>query len=200
MIQPSVLNRFAETFAAAGFDPRAFLPSYGMAEVCVGLSFGQPLPGLRLDQAVDPTSRRRARFRALRPGAARPSSSRSATRGRGARPERAVGQLFVRGPERHAGLFPASPRQRAGPEGRLARHRRPWLLVRRRDGHHRPGQGPDHRQRPQHLAAGHRMGASRRCRGCAAAMPAPSRPRRRWARKSSFSCKASSARWPNARA
>jgi fatty-acyl-CoA synthase len=49
MIQPGVLSRFAEAFAAQGFDPRAFLPSYGMAEVCVGLSFPQRFAGVRTD-------------------------------------------------------------------------------------------------------------------------------------------------------
>ncbi|WP_428661755.1 fatty acyl-AMP ligase [Reyranella sp.] len=53
MIQPSVLQRFAESFNAAGFDPRAFLPSYGMAEVCVGVSFVRPFTGLRLDRPTD---------------------------------------------------------------------------------------------------------------------------------------------------
>jgi fatty-acyl-CoA synthase len=50
MIQPSVLQRFALRFQSAGFDPRAFLPSYGMAEVCVGISFVRPFTGLRLDR------------------------------------------------------------------------------------------------------------------------------------------------------
>ena len=50
MIQPSVLQRFNRSFERAGFDPRAFLPSYGMAEVCVGVSFVRPFTGLRLDR------------------------------------------------------------------------------------------------------------------------------------------------------
>jgi fatty-acyl-CoA synthase len=54
MIQPAVLERFAESFRTAGFDPRAFLPSYGMAEVCVGVSFVRPFSGLRLDRPTDP--------------------------------------------------------------------------------------------------------------------------------------------------
>ena len=47
MIRPDVLRRFAETFAAQGFDGRAFMPSYGMAEVCVGLSFTRRRAGFR---------------------------------------------------------------------------------------------------------------------------------------------------------
>ncbi|CAN5904322.1 fatty acyl-AMP ligase [soil metagenome] len=49
MIQPAVLRRFSETFAPCGFDARAFLPSYGMAEVCVGLSLGRRFEGFRTD-------------------------------------------------------------------------------------------------------------------------------------------------------
>ena len=37
---------------------------------------------------------------------------------------------------------------------RLAGHRRSRLQDRGRDRHHRPRQGPDHSERPQHLAAG----------------------------------------------
>jgi fatty-acyl-CoA synthase len=39
MIRPSVLTRFVERFAACGFDGGAFVPSYGMAEATLGLSF-----------------------------------------------------------------------------------------------------------------------------------------------------------------
>jgi fatty-acyl-CoA synthase len=49
MIQPAVLRRFADAFAICGFDSRAFMPSYGMAEVCVGLSFGRRFTGFRTD-------------------------------------------------------------------------------------------------------------------------------------------------------
>ena len=50
MIQPSVLRRFADAFASRGFDTRAFMPSYGMAEVCVGLTFGGRFTGFRTDR------------------------------------------------------------------------------------------------------------------------------------------------------
>src|SRR5262249_26089485 len=40
MIRPDVLERFAASFAAAGFDAKAFIPSYGMAEVCLAITFG----------------------------------------------------------------------------------------------------------------------------------------------------------------
>ncbi len=39
MIRPEILERFATALAPAGFARRAFLPSYGMAEVGLGVSF-----------------------------------------------------------------------------------------------------------------------------------------------------------------
>lgn len=49
MIRPRVLSQFAETFAAAGFDPRAFVASYGMAEASLALSFAPLGRGLQTD-------------------------------------------------------------------------------------------------------------------------------------------------------
>jgi fatty-acyl-CoA synthase len=56
MIQPAILDRFADTFAPVGFDRRALFPSYGMAEVCVGLSFSQPFSGYKTDSFRDVAS------------------------------------------------------------------------------------------------------------------------------------------------
>lgn len=42
MIRPRSLDSFAEALAPAGFDPRAFMPCYGMAECTVGVSFSTP--------------------------------------------------------------------------------------------------------------------------------------------------------------
>ena len=50
MIRPAALRRFADTFACRGFDDRAFMANYGLAEVCVGLSFGRRSGGLRTDR------------------------------------------------------------------------------------------------------------------------------------------------------
>ena len=49
MIRPPVVQAFADRFAAVGFDPRAFAPSYGMAEATLALSVGTPGSGLRFD-------------------------------------------------------------------------------------------------------------------------------------------------------
>jgi fatty-acyl-CoA synthase len=49
MVRADVLDRFAKTFAPSGFDPRIFIPSYGMAEVCLAITFGPNLGGVRTD-------------------------------------------------------------------------------------------------------------------------------------------------------
>jgi fatty-acyl-CoA synthase len=49
MIRPNVLTRFAERFGAHGFDATAFVPSYGMAEATLGLSFTPLGRGARHD-------------------------------------------------------------------------------------------------------------------------------------------------------
>ena len=49
MIRPDVLDRFAETFEPAGFDRKAFIPSYGMAEVCLAITFCPHGTGVRTD-------------------------------------------------------------------------------------------------------------------------------------------------------
>lgn len=49
MVRPAPLQAFAERFAASGFDARAFVPSYGMAEAALALSFSPLGRGLRVD-------------------------------------------------------------------------------------------------------------------------------------------------------
>ncbi|MDN5874807.1 MAG: fatty acyl-AMP ligase, partial [Sinobacteraceae bacterium] len=49
MIRPDVLQRFSDTFAGAGFDARAWVASYGMAEASLALSFAPLNSGLRVD-------------------------------------------------------------------------------------------------------------------------------------------------------
>ena len=39
MIHPETLQNFAKVMASSGFSPKAFLPSYGMAECSLGISF-----------------------------------------------------------------------------------------------------------------------------------------------------------------
>jgi fatty-acyl-CoA synthase len=52
MIKAPILRAFADTFASVNFDPTAFVPSYGMAETTLALTFapeGQGLVTQRLD-------------------------------------------------------------------------------------------------------------------------------------------------------
>ena len=50
MIRPEVLERFALAMAPGGFDARALMPSYGMAEVCLAVSFTPCGTGLHVDR------------------------------------------------------------------------------------------------------------------------------------------------------
>jgi fatty-acyl-CoA synthase len=49
MVRADVLKLFAETLSVAGFDARAFLPSYGMAEATLGVSFASTDAEIRVD-------------------------------------------------------------------------------------------------------------------------------------------------------
>ncbi|HQT11415.1 fatty acyl-AMP ligase [Reyranella sp.] len=104
MIQLPVLRRFAEAFQAAGFDERAFMPSYGMAEVCVGLSFAAPFGGVKPDSFTDPQSGRTREFvvcgRVMAGHSVEIRDESGAPLG-----ERHVGRLFVRGPSVMPGYF-----------------------------------------------------------------------------------------------
>lgn len=50
MIRQSVLERFARLFAPAGFDRRAFVPSYGLAEATLAVTFAPLGSGSRVDR------------------------------------------------------------------------------------------------------------------------------------------------------
>ncbi|CAN5922476.1 fatty acyl-AMP ligase [soil metagenome] len=107
MIQMPMLDRFAKTFAAAGFDARAFMASYGMAEVCVGLTFGRRFGGIRLDSLTASRLGATGKPRAfvvcgrLLPG------HRIEVRSAESEPlaDRQIGRLFVQGPSVMPGYF-----------------------------------------------------------------------------------------------
>jgi 1-acyl-sn-glycerol-3-phosphate acyltransferase len=48
-VNPSTLERFAAKFSRYGFNPRAIMPVYGLAENSVAVSFTPPLRGWRVD-------------------------------------------------------------------------------------------------------------------------------------------------------
>ena len=49
MIRPDVLDQFAQTFGPYRFDARAFLPSYGLAEATLAVSFASLGQGVEVD-------------------------------------------------------------------------------------------------------------------------------------------------------
>ena len=176
--RPQRSREFAATLAPAGFDPRAFLPSYGMAEATLAITFAPLGQGCAPTASTPERSRtgRRCRRRPRRERAARSSTaaarspvtrSRSSTTTGNRLGERQVGQIVARGPSVTPGLL---PRARAhGADLQAARGRRPgeapWLhtgdlgytrrrpalRLRAREGHH-------HRPRPQLLPERHRVG------------------------------------------
>lgn len=49
MIRPDVMRSFTEAFEPAGLNANIFLPSYGLAECTLGVSFGKPGAGIEVD-------------------------------------------------------------------------------------------------------------------------------------------------------
>ncbi len=50
MIRPELLKKFAERLEVCGFDKRAFMPCYGMAECSLAVSFSRTGEGLKVDR------------------------------------------------------------------------------------------------------------------------------------------------------
>ena len=135
MIRPDALEQFADQFAPAGFDRRAFMACYGMAECSLAVSLSPLDTGLRVDR-VD--RRRLAESRIALPVDDTPGDAevgRFVNCGRplpgfevevrddGGRvlPERRCGTVFVRGPSVSPGYFadPAATAEVLSPEGWL---------------------------------------------------------------------------------
>ncbi len=103
MIRPDVLDRFAQTFERVGFDRKAFIPSYGMAEVCLAITFCPHGTGVRtdvIDRAALADSQRAV-------PAADPQDDRLEVRGADGKvlADREVGRIFVAGPSIMPGYF-----------------------------------------------------------------------------------------------
>jgi fatty-acyl-CoA synthase len=110
MIRTHVLTRFAETFGPDGFRAEAFVPSYGMAEATLAISF-TPLGSGVLTDTVDldrlerdgvaaPATTESARIRAFALcGSPLPGTEVEIRDAGGtALPERRIGRILVRGP------------------------------------------------------------------------------------------------------
>ncbi len=134
MIQPRVLERFADVFAPYGFRREAFVPSYGMAETVLAISFAPRDTGFQIDR-IDrqrlANNNEATATRAAEPKPARDfvlcgtllSRHKAEVRDESGRalPDRRVGRLFVYGPSVMAGYFqePEATASVLGPDGWL---------------------------------------------------------------------------------
>jgi fatty-acyl-CoA synthase len=119
MVRAGVLERFAETFEPRGFRRSAFIPSYGMAEVCLAITFSEGGKGVSTDMvdrtvlsemqraqpAADPEDPLRAR-RFVICGKVLPGHLLEVRDEAGhVLSDRAVGRIFVKGPSIMPGYF-----------------------------------------------------------------------------------------------
>lgn len=127
MVRPAVLDRFAEAFGPKGFRREAFIPSYGMAEVSLAITFSPRGAGMRTDTvdrvalaeaqravpATDPHDVLRAR-RFVLCGRVLPGHRLEVRDPAGkVLGDREVGRIFVAGPSIMPGYFndPAASRE-----------------------------------------------------------------------------------------
>ncbi len=132
MIRPEVMQRFIDTFAPAGFNPKAFVPSYGLAECTLGVTFMPLGEGIRTDLVEEralkglPPSDDPFEPKRYRPivncGKPLPGYE-IEIRGEHGKVvlERHIGKLYVRGPSVMSGYFrdDASTRACLSPDGWL---------------------------------------------------------------------------------
>jgi fatty-acyl-CoA synthase len=135
MVRAGVLERFAETFEPRGFKRSAFIPSYGMAEVCLAIAFSKGGTGVRTDMvdrfvlseaqraqpATDPDDSLRVR-RFVICGKVLPGHRLEVrNEAGGLLSDRAVGRIFVKGPSVMPGYFgePEASREVLSPDGWL---------------------------------------------------------------------------------
>ncbi len=119
MVRPDVLDRFARAFEPKGFNRAAFIPSYGMAEVCLAITFCPYGTGVRTDSvdrtalaekqlalpATDPEDGHRAR-RFVVCGRVLPGHQLEVRDEIGSvLADREVGRIFVKGPSIMPGYF-----------------------------------------------------------------------------------------------
>jgi acyl-CoA synthetase (AMP-forming)/AMP-acid ligase II len=105
-VAPAVLRHFAERFARWGFDPRAFMPVYGLSEASLAVTFTPPGRGARTQ---------RLEQREL-PSVGAPLPGMEVKIGDDL-PDGAVGPVRVRGPSLMAGYFGNEPATREALRG-----------------------------------------------------------------------------------
>lgn len=115
MVQDTILRRFSDTFAPFGFRHSAFVPSYGMAETTLAMSFAPLERDYRVDHidrtdlenhvATPVTAGKTARS-LVACGPALPGHAFEVRDEAGnALPERRIGRIFFKGPSVMAGYF-----------------------------------------------------------------------------------------------
>jgi len=132
MVNPANLDSFAEAYAEHGFRPTSFLPSYGMAELALGLSFAPlgtgcraerlDLAALEAGRVVQAAAQARAARAFAHCGHPLPGHEVEIRDDAGAALEpRRVGRVFVRGPSVMQGYFadPAATAEVLSPDGWL---------------------------------------------------------------------------------
>jgi fatty-acyl-CoA synthase len=115
MVQDGILLRFSDTFAPFGFQHKAFVPSYGMAETTLAMSFARLDREYRVDhidraglenQAANPVAPGKSARSLVACGPALPLHRFEVRDEAGsALPERRIGRIFFKGPSVMAGYF-----------------------------------------------------------------------------------------------
>lgn len=115
MIRPDVMQNFVDSFADAGFDAKAFLPSYGLAEATLAVSIMPPGEGIQVELVEETQLSGGDRV-----GPGRPQRFRAIVNcGKPVRdmeieireedgtplPEKAIGKVWCRGPSVMVGYF-----------------------------------------------------------------------------------------------
>lgn len=120
MIRPQALAAFADTFEDMGFDARAFVPSYGMAEATLAVTFSPLGRGVRVDRVARGEKLEREHLALPAGEAVPPGASRSFVVCGAAMPgyaieirdehgqalgDRQVGRICIKGPSLMQGYF-----------------------------------------------------------------------------------------------
>jgi fatty-acyl-CoA synthase len=131
MVQDAILHRFSDTFAPFGFRHSAFVPSYGMAETTLAMSFARLNTEYRVDhidraglenQAANPVPPGKSARSLVACGPALPGHAFEIRDEAGkSLPERRIGRIFFKGPSVMTGYFrqPELTAEALSPDGWL---------------------------------------------------------------------------------
>jgi acyl-CoA synthetase (AMP-forming)/AMP-acid ligase II len=116
-VRADTLEAFGRAFAPAGFNPNAFMPCYGMAEHTLAITFAKPGEPLQVDEissealvvrrrAAPPRGPHERALRIVNCGSPFPGHEVRIVDEEGLQlPERAIGEILVRGPSVMQGYF-----------------------------------------------------------------------------------------------